>query len=198
MFASLTDPKLIACVNAGGVVVIPTDTLYGVVARASNKAAVERVYRIRGRAPQKPCIVLVADQTDIIDKSLWTKYHHHLANTYWPGALSLVTPTTIIDDYLHRGTKTLAYRVPANTELRALLHQTGMLIAPSANPEAMPPATTFDEAHTYFGDAVDGYVDGGILNGNAPSTVLAVVDDKPVILRQGVLSIPLGIKPDSE
>ncbi len=189
MFSSLLDPALADCLNGGGVVVIPTDTMYGVVARAADKTAVERVYQLRGRAPEKPCIVLAASQAHITDTSLWTPKHHELAQKYWPGALSLVTPTATTEAYLHRGTHTLAYRVPNFADLAKLLQATGPLIAPSANPEGSAPATTIAEAQNYFGDRVDGYVDGGTLAGDAPSTVVAVVGGAPEILRQGVLKI---------
>jgi L-threonylcarbamoyladenylate synthase len=189
MFSSLTDPALIRCLQKGGVVVIPTDTLYGVVARAADEEAVKRVYRVRGRAPSKPCIILVADRSDITDNQLWTPAHRKIADTHWPGALSLVAPTKHTRKYLHRGTQTLAYRVPAREDLRRLLALTGPLVAPSANPEGNPPATTLQEAQAYFGTYVDGYVDGGVMTGHAPSTLVTIVSGKPKILRQGAVKL---------
>lgn len=189
MFTSLTDPALVRCLKKGGVVVIPTDTLYGVVACASDEEAVHRVYRVRGRAPSKPCIILVGDRADITDNELWTPMHKKLADMYWPGPLSLVAPTKHTRTYLHRGTHTLAYRVPARDDLRQLLSQTGPLVAPSANPEGNPPAITVAEAIAYFGKYVDGYVDGGTMLGHAPSTVVTLQDDQPKVLRQGALEI---------
>lgn len=189
MFASLRDPALITCLNQGGVVVIPTDTLYGIVARASDEQAVERIYKLRGRTPKKPCIILAAGTWQITDNALWTDAHRALAATYWPGALSIVAPTANTAPYLHRGAKTLAYRVPDYDDLRALITNTGMLVAPSANPESLLPATTLLEAQAYFGDRVDGYVDGGTLANNAPSTLVTLVDGQPKVLRQGAVKI---------
>ena len=191
-FASLTDPELIATLQQGGVVVLPTDTIYGVVARAGDQTAVERVYQLRGRAPEKPCIILVASREQITDASLWTDAHRKLADRYWPGSLSLVAPTTdATPHYLHRGTQTLAYRVPDYPELRALLEQTGPLIAPSANLETQPPAVTVTEAYAYFDDNVDGYVDVGPLTGHVASTVVTIRDGQPVVLRDGAVRIDL-------
>lgn len=189
MFASLTDPELIDCINSGGVVVIPTDTLYGVIARAADKAAVERVYRVRGRSPNKACVMLVAHAEQITDNSLWTAEHKKLAQKYWPGPLSLIAPTAHTPKYLHRGLESLAYRVPARDDLRALLEKTGMVIAPSANVEGNPPATTVAEAQAYFGNYVDGYVDGGTLDSTAPSTLVTLAGGEPKVLRQGILGI---------
>lgn len=190
MFKSFTDPELITCLNEGGVVILPSDTLYGVMARAADQTAVERVYRLRGRAPDKPCIVLAAGLWQLTDTSLWSPTHKRLAKSHWPGALSLVTPVSdLTPAYLHRGTYTLAYRIPAYPQLRRLLEATGPLIAPSANPEGQPPATTTYEAKTYFGDTVDGYLDIGPLTGHRPSTVVTVINDKPHILRPGAVRI---------
>lgn len=189
LFSSLTDPALISCLNDGGIVVLPTDTMYGLVARASDKQAVEKLYRLRGRAPQKPCVVLIAGRWQIADNKLWTPMHKALADQHWPGPLSLVAPTSKTEEYLHRGTHTLAYRVPAHEQLRKLLANTGPLIAPSANKEGERPATTIQEAQNYFNDQIDGYVDGGALAVNAPSTVAGVVDGEIYIFRQGILEM---------
>jgi L-threonylcarbamoyladenylate synthase len=189
MFASLEDTALISCLNEGGVVVIPTDTMYGIVARANDQQAVERVYRVRGRAPEKPCIILVAGAWQIADTALWTSKHKELAAAYWPGPLSLVAPTAKTPEYLHRGTHTMAYRVPAHRELSQLLSSTGPIIAPSANPEGRSPAKTLLEAQAYFGDKVDGYVDGGTLPGDAPSTVAGVKNGEVYLFRQGALKL---------
>ncbi|HSE60963.1 MAG TPA: L-threonylcarbamoyladenylate synthase [Candidatus Saccharimonadales bacterium] len=192
MFSSLTDPALTATLHNGGVVVMPSDTVYGMMARASDQQAVERLYAIRGRAPEKPFIILVADIWQITDMTQWQEGHKRLAEQYWPGPLSLVAPTTgKTPEYLHRGTHTLAYRMPDHPELRALLGATGPLVAPSANPEGQPTATTIAEAEAYFGDSVDGYVDGGIIADLTPSTVAGIVDDKLHIFRQGAVRITL-------
>lgn len=187
----MADPKLVNCLLGGGVVVIPTDTVYGIVARASDKNAVERMYRLRGRTPEKPCIMLVADTWQIKDTTYFSEDYKQLAEKYWPGPLSLVCKVSDkTPEYLHRGTHTLAYRVPDSPQLRALLRETGPLLAPSANPQGQPTATTITEAQDYFGDSVDGYVDGGTLEGRAPSTVVTItITGEITILRQGALRI---------
>jgi L-threonylcarbamoyladenylate synthase len=192
LFSSLADPDLAAALNNGGVVVMPSDTVYGVMARASDQAAVERLYKIRGRAPEKPFIILIADIWQITDMSGWSDAHRRLAERYWPGPLSLVAPTTEkTPTYLHRGTNTLAYRMPDHPELRKLLAVTGPLVAPSANPEGKSTATVLAEAQAYFGETVDGYIDGGTLAGHAPSTVAGIKDGKLHIFRQGAIRVEL-------
>lgn len=189
MISSLNNFKLISCLKNGGVAVIPTDTLYGLVARAADKDAVERVYKIRGRDEQKPCVVLVADISQITDSPHWPHELNQIANKYWPGPLSLVTPTRNVPKYLHRGTNTIAYRVPGSPEMRKLLAATGPLIAPSANLQGSPPAANIDQAKKYFGSMVDFYVDGGERVNSQPSTVAAWQDGKIKILRQGAIDL---------
>lgn len=152
---------------SGGIGVLRTDTLYGIVARAMSEDAVERVYRIKGRTPSKPPIILIAtaDQlmNDYDDATL------KRLNELWPGKNSVILSAHGMPSWLVRTGDSLAYRVPNDDGLSRFLEKTGPLIAPSANPEGMPPALSIDEAKDYFGDEVDFYVDGGRVVDDAPS-----------------------------
>lgn len=173
-------------VRRGEIGVVPTDTLYGLVASALDSDAVERVYRVRGRDTGKPCIVLLSDTSELgrfgIDMG---DMERRLLSSVWPGAVSVVLPCP--DPrwaHLHRETGTIAFRVPADAELRGFLVAAGPVIAPSANPAGEMPAETIREAETYFGDRIDFLVDGGTLR-NASSTVVDIGDGAFRILRQG-------------
>jgi len=160
-------PEVAHLLVKGGIGVIKTDTLYGIVASATDENAVERVYAVRKRDSHKPVILLIADHTQVFDGpqgKLAT-----FAGEHWPGAVSIIIPSPSAPLYLTRGGNTLAYRVPADTELRRLLYLTGPLIAPSANLQGEPPARTIDQAEAYFGDAVDFYVDSGEVGDVSPS-----------------------------
>lgn len=179
--------------RAGKVGVVPTDTLYGTVARAEDEAAVERVYALKQRAPEKPCIILIASLDDLTRFTVELSAQQRTALArYWPGPVSVVLscgPQTPY--YLHRGTHTLAFRLPDSQTLQETIKISGPLIAPSANPEGLPPATTLDEARAYFGAEVDFYVEGGMRTG-APSALVRLAADGTVeIIREGK-----GIKPD--
>ena len=98
---------------------------------------------------------------------------------------------TSVPEYLHRGTHTLAFRVPDDPQLKNLLKESGPLIAPSANPEGLPPATNIEEAQKYFGDTVDFYINDGERAGS-PSTVISLGEDGSVVtVREGRQSIQL-------
>lgn len=175
----------------GGVGILPTDTLYGIVGSALSKKTVERIYRLRDRNKRKPMIILIGDLRDLkkLGVHLFSTHYSLLAN-FWPGKVSIVLPCRKKRFfYLHRGTNTLAFRLPAKKSLRQLLRNVGPLVAPSANLEGKPPAKTIREAKKYFGNRVDMYVDAGRLV-SPPSTLIALANKKLIVLRKGAVTIP--------
>lgn len=168
----------------GKLAVIPTDTLYGLVASAFKPEAVEKVYALRRRTPSKPCIILIANFTQLKGLGITpTKSQQATLEHHWPNPVSFILPTDSSDlEYLHRGTCSLAVRMPDDTELRELITLTGPLIAPSANHEGMPPAKSIAEAKAYFGDEVEFYIDKGVRKGE-PSGLIDLTGRTPVILR---------------
>lgn len=172
------------------VAVIPTDTVYGVVARAQDEAAVQRLYALKHRE-QKPGTVIAANLTQL--EQLGFKHRYLKAvEQYWPGAVSVIIP---LSDpaltYLHQGKCALAVRIPNNPELQELLFATGPLMTSSANDPGKPTATTIQQAQAYFGDKVDVYVDGGAIE-NPPSTIIRIIDDAVEVVRAGAVTINDG------
>jgi len=179
-------PKYISDVlGRGGVGVIPTDTIYGVVGRAMDSRVVARIYKLRRRNAKKPFIVLVHSAATLKKFGVHLdKYHKLFLAEAWPGPVSVVLPVPVAKyKYLHRGNRSLAFRVPADAALRDLLRRTGPLVAPSANWEGQRPARTIKEAQKFFGSHVEFYVDGGRAAGK-PSTLIDFTGKKPVILRK--------------
>lgn len=128
--SDVNDPFVVQILLAGGVVVLRTDTLYGILAVAGNQGAVQRVYEIKGRTDTKSPIVLIADSGDMFDE-----YDTSVLETLkdlWPGPRSIILPATTAPSWITRGNGSVAYRVPNRDDLRHLLTQTGPLIAPSA------------------------------------------------------------------
>jgi L-threonylcarbamoyladenylate synthase len=169
---------------SGGVGVMPTDTIYGVVGSALNKKIVERIYRLRKRNLKKPMIVLIGDINDL--KLFGVKMNRRIEKilkSVWPGKVSVIVscPSRKFS-YLHRGTKTLAFRLPKPRWLRVLLKTTGPLVAPSANFEGEPPAKTIAEAKKYFADKIDFYADAGRMD-SKPSKLIKIEKGKIVVLR---------------
>ncbi|MGB4759573.1 MAG: L-threonylcarbamoyladenylate synthase [Candidatus Saccharimonadales bacterium] len=172
---------------AGQIGVIASDTVYGVVACADNQAAVARLYTLKHRYG-KPGTIIAAHIEQLVDLGIPRRYMVPVEG-YWPNPISVVVPTGPNLDYLHLGKGSLAVRVPADDDLRALLEQTGPLLTSSANHPGEPTATTIDMAQDYFEGNVDFYADGGDLYGNASSTIIRVVDDAIEVLREGAVAI---------
>lgn len=165
--------QLSTTLQQGGVVVMKTDTIYGVVGQAANKETVERIYRIKQRTPTKSPIVLIGDVSQMFDT--YADIGTLLAD-YWPGPNSIILPSQHGPDWITRGNGSIAYRLPDNQDLQELIRHTGPLIAPSANPEGELPARTIEEARQYFGDGIDHYEDSGLVETNTPSSLYSYTD----------------------
>ena len=168
----------------GEIAVIPTDTVYGVVARAVDAAAVARLYALKSREG-KPGTLVAANVDQLIELGI-DRHYLTRATEFWPGAVSLITPCGQNLFYIHQGVNSLAVRIPNDKNLLELLQQTGPLLTSSANQPGEPPATIVDEAKAYFGELVDWYEDGGYINAE-PSTVIKIVGNKIDVVRSGVV-----------
>ncbi|MGH7142202.1 MAG: L-threonylcarbamoyladenylate synthase [Candidatus Saccharimonadales bacterium] len=170
--------------HPGSIGVMPTDTVYGVVARATDKVAVERLYQLKKR-DHKPGTIIAADIEQLVSLDLKRRYLKAVEQ-FWPGSISVVISCGSAElEYLHLGLSSLAVRIPADEELHQLLNQTGPLLTSSANTPGDPTANTVAEAKRYLGNRVDFYEDGGDLSGRQPSTLIRMVDDAVEVLRQG-------------
>ena len=178
------EENLVNILKENGVVVMPTDTLYGIVGRAEEQSVVERIYSARKRNPEKPCIVLIGEVGEL------KKFGIFLTEGEQEKVEQYSEPTSFILDcldeklsYLHRGTQTLAFRIPSPLALRDLLIKTGPLVAPSANPEGLLPAQNIKEAKKYFGDLVDIYIDAGEIIGKPSKVIRLHKDGTETVLR---------------
>jgi L-threonylcarbamoyladenylate synthase len=171
----------------GGIGVIPTDTIYGLVGSALSPETVERIYRVRHRSSRKPFIILISSLKDL-DKfgvKLSSREKRFLENI-WPGRVSVILACPYKKfAYLHRGKGKLAFRLPKNKYLAELIRRVGPLVAPSANPEGLPPAKNIREARRYFGDKVDFYLSlpGG--KSKTPSTLISLNGENIEVVRSG-------------
>lgn len=173
LFSDISDPAVVQLLTNNHVGIIRTDTLYGLVGRAESEEVVARIFDLKTRAPDKPLLLLISDTSQLFDTYDTSKFE----TEFWPGPNTIILPSPTAPHYLTRGTKTLAYRIPASDVLRDLLRSTGPLVAPSANPESEEPAYSIQEAINYFGEAVDFYVDGGVVSETAPSKLWQLKPD---------------------
>ena len=172
----------------GAIAVIPTDTVYGLAARATDRNAVDRLYKLKGRT-DKPGTLIAADLQQLEDLGLKHRYLKAVEQ-FWPGAVSVVIPVSNPElSYLHQSKMSLAVRLPDDAKLQKLLRQTGPLLTSSANHPGQPIAGTIEQARRYFGNEVDFYEDGGDLSSREPSTIIRIVDDAIEVLRPGAVKI---------
>lgn len=164
--------EIINLLQSGGVVVLRTDTLYGLLCLANNRSAVERVYGLKGRDDNKSPIVLVATTNHLYDEP--NDKILGMLTEVWPGKVSIVMASVNAPRWIERGNASVAYRLPDDTWLQGVLAQTGPLIAPSANPQGQTPAHTIQQAIVYFGDKVDAYIDDGEVVDETPSRLLRI------------------------
>jgi tRNA threonylcarbamoyl adenosine modification protein (Sua5/YciO/YrdC/YwlC family) len=175
---------------AGGVVVLPTDTVYGLAARASDPGATARLFAAKRRTDDVPLAVLCAsaDQALALASRPLDPALEAVADRWWPGPLTLVvTRREGIAFALGEPATTIGLRVPADERLRAIAERVGPVAATSANRHGEPVVTTAEEARAVFGDDAALVVDGGHLEGRS-STVVDTTVDPWKVLREGPIT----------
>ena len=172
----------------GGVAAIPTDTLYGLAANVRSPEAVTRVLQIKTRAPGGGVPILVASTAQAAEIAEMSPSARRLAHAFWPGAVTLVLPARPgVDRRLLGPNGTVGVRVPASAIVRDLVRLVGApLTGTSANEHNQPPPMTAQATADAVGHMVDLVLDGGA-GGGAPSTVIDLARDPPLILRLGAV-----------
>jgi L-threonylcarbamoyladenylate synthase len=170
VYADSFDETIVSLLKKGGVGVVRTDTLYGLIASATNESAVERVFTIKGRHNHKSPIVMISGIDQLFDPV--DDNTREQLEEFWPGKNSVILPSEKAPAWITRGNQSVAYRLPDDKALQELIAQAGPVIAPSANPQGEKPAMTIEEAENYFGDNVDFYIDGGTVTDETPSKLL--------------------------
>lgn len=183
--------EIVPILKNGGIGILPTDTIYGIVCSALNSNSVEKIYQLRKRNPKKPLIILISSEKNLEEFKIFPniKIKKELKKV-WPGKTSVIMDCfDDTFDYLTRGSNSLAFRVPRERWLRRFLDLTGPLVAPSANFEGESAAKNIWQAQNFFADKVDFYVDFGDMK-SEPSTIIKIEKDGSInVLRAGAVKI---------
>jgi L-threonylcarbamoyladenylate synthase len=192
-----------ALLRAGSLVAVPTETVYGLAARADQAEAVAAIYRAKGRPDFNPLIVHVASAEAARELALFDPRAQQLAAAFWPGALTLVLPLrpgARIAPAVTAGLPTIALRCPAHPVMRALLEATGLpLAAPSANRSGAVSPTRAEHVASSLGDAAGLVLDGGACSAGIESTIVALRADggwqvlRPGPITEAQISAVLGV-----
>ena len=182
--------KAAGTIAAGGVAIFPTHGLYGLGVDAFNPEAVRRIFRIKGRQPDKPLLVLIADRADLHRLAAETRpVARYLMRCFWPGGVTFVVPARkdLVAE-LTGGSNKIGVRQTAHPVARALIQAVGSpLTGTSANISGSGGCARVSDIDPALIDAVDLVLDCGTLAGGPGSTVVDVCDAAPVILRQGAV-----------
>ena len=181
----------VACLKAGGVVVFPTDTLYGVGADVFNVPALRRVFDLKGRPLGLALPVLVSDweQVGSVAQDI-PEIGRRLADRFWPGPLTLVlSRSSRLPDLVTGGRDTVAVRMPDHPIPLALAREFGgPIIGTSANPSGEADLLTLEEVEAQLGSVVDYIIRCGPAPAGVPSTVVDVTTGTPRLIREGALN----------
>jgi L-threonylcarbamoyladenylate synthase len=181
----------IAVLRAGGVVALPTDTVYGIGVSLDTPGGIERLFHVKRRPPDKAIALLLADAAQAAEIAVMNPAAAALAEACWPGGLTLVLrrrAEVVLPEAL-TGDATIGLRVPDHAAPRALARAVGPLPTTSANVSGLPEARDAAEIVALLGDAIELVLDGGPAHGGPASTVVDVTGEYVRVLRVG--AIPL-------
>lgn len=176
--------------TAGGVVALPTDTVYGIAVKLTTPGGIERLFHVKHRPPEKGIALLLgsADQASVV--GIMDHDAQRLANAFWPGPLTLVLPSrpgAELPAVLTDGVSTVGVRLPDHASPRALAAVLGPLPTTSANLSGQPDSLDIEMVIDQLGSRVDLILDGGRTSGAVPSTVVDCTTATPRIVREGAL-----------
>ncbi|MFG0257978.1 MAG: L-threonylcarbamoyladenylate synthase [Phycisphaerales bacterium JB043] len=189
MSRCVSHDEILARLEAGGIVAVPTDTVYGLVCSMDSTVAIERIYDLKGRNKIKALIALVSSidmARSVVEE--WPEQADRLARAYWPGALTIVLPKgKRVSESMCSGVGTVGVRVPAHEELCEIIDRVGPLASTSANRSGNASPTEAAHVLEQF-EGVDVCVlDGGPCDGGVPSTVVEIIEGDAMVHRAGAI-----------
>ena len=182
--------QLASLLQSGGVIAFPTDTAYGLGADPFNEAAIDRIFRLKGRAETKPILLVVDSLAMAKSVSVPPRVFRETARQFWPGPLTMILRAAkSLPPKVKAGTNTIGLRWPvADCATKLLKHFKRPITATSANRSGLPSAITVEEVREQFDESLDALIDGGTLPSRGGSTVLDLTVEPPVLLREGPVS----------
>lgn len=195
--------EAVAVLRAGGIVALPTDTVYGIAVALDTPGGIEALFAAKRRPPEKGVMLLLADAGQAPTIGAWSATAAALADAFWPGGLTVIVPQRVdvpLPAALTGGAPTIGLRTPDHPAPRVLAAAVGPLPTTSANVSGLPEATTAAEIVEQLGDAIELVLDGGPAHGGPASTVVDCTTDPPRILRVGAIPVErveavLGVAP---
>lgn len=181
--------KCASIVKNGGVIVFPTDTLYGIGCDPYDEKAVDKIFKIKNRDKINPLPILASSVVDIERIVLLSRTAKKLAQIYWPGALTIIVPLIDkkISDNLRAGKMSIGVRVPNNICVLSLLKDCKYLTGTSANKSGEPGCKSFSEVLSSSLRGFDAILDGGEVEEGVQSTIVDLTGQHPRVIREGAI-----------
>ncbi len=174
----------------GGIIAFPTDTVYGLGALAFDNAAIESIYNAKERPIEKAIPILIADVDDLQTVAADIPNMARIfASRFWPGPLTCIVPKKRTLPLAVSATSTVAVRIPDHPDARALLRAAGPMAVTSANISGQPSPSTAQEVYDQLKGRIPLILDGGKTPGGVPSTLVDCTGEKPIILREGPITL---------
>ncbi len=184
--------EAIDVLRRGGVVALPTDTVYGIAVALDVPGGIERLFQVKRRPPDRGIVLLLDSASQAGSIGLMGGAATALADACWPGGLTVVVPQRPdirLPAALTGGSPTIGLRVPDHDAPRALAAAVGPLPTTSANVSGLPEARDAQEILAQLGAGVDLILDGGAARGGQPSTVVDCTGERPEVLRDGAIPV---------
>ena len=182
--------RIVEVINSGGLVITPTDTIYGIMGDALNVDAIRRVFEVKRRPYSKPLLLLM-DSFEMVESytEKLSEKEKKLMNRFWPGLVTFILKKNDkVSDLITSGNDTVGIRIPDNKDLLEIIRRLKRpVISTSANITGTPVITSTKLLEKDLIDNIDYIYDGGVVN-DVSSTIVKVVDNKVNILREGKLS----------
>jgi L-threonylcarbamoyladenylate synthase len=185
--------EAVEVLRRGGIVALPTDTVYGIAVVLDVPGGIERLFQLKQRQPERGIVLLLDAASQAGSIGVMGAAASALADACWPGGLTVVVPQRPDVPFpaaLTGGMPTIGLRVPDHDAPRALAAAVGPLPTTSANVSGLPEARDAQEILAQLGDGVDLILDGGAARGGTPSTVVDCTGERPLVLRDGAISVP--------
>lgn len=184
--------RTVHVLEQGGIVIFPTETVYGIGANAYKEEAVRRIYEVKNRPDEKPLSIMVSGINEIEKYAvIQSDVERKIINNFMPGPITIILKKKLgVFDYISSGKDTVGIRIPDNKIVLEILKKLKFpIVAPSANISGMPSGIDLKDILKDFDGKVDVCIDGGKAKIGEASTIVEVIDGKPVILRQGKITI---------
>jgi L-threonylcarbamoyladenylate synthase len=182
--------RAVEILRAGGLAALPTETVYGLAADAANAKAIAKIFAVKGRLGNNPLVVQIATLPAAKKLGIFSATAMKLAEEFWPGPLTLVLPYcggASVAEAARANRQTIGLRIPAQEATLAVLAQTGPLVVTSANRSGQVAATTAAQVAQDLGGRVDVILDAGAAPLGIESTIVEVIGDKTMVLREGAV-----------